>query len=135
MKATAMLNWLSKLFRRRQEAPPQRRASSPVCVTHDERIISVNNGAGRVTSLLWSELSNVTVLTSDAGPFEIDLFWVLADRSGRQSLTIPMGAAGEHALLLAMQARLAGFDNMAVVEAMSSTGKATFQIWPAQEMG
>lgn len=129
-----MLNWLSKLFRRRQEAPPQRRAASPVRVTHDERLISVNDGEGSVQTMPWSELANVTVLTSDSGPFEVDLFWILTDRSGRQSLTVPMGATGEHALLLAMQARLAGFDNMAVVEAMSSSGNATFQIWPAAEI-
>jgi hypothetical protein len=33
-----------------------------------------------------------------------------------------------------MQARLTGFDNMAVVEAMSSTSNAVFQIWPAADL-
>jgi hypothetical protein len=129
-----MLGWLSKLFRRSPEAPPQRRFASLVRVSHDEKIISVNDGEGGVATLSWQDVGNVTVLTTDTGPFEIDLFWVLTDQEGRRSVTVPMGAEGEHALLQAMQARLSGFDNMAVVEAMSSTENGVFQIWPAAEM-
>ncbi len=134
MKATAMLDWLSKLFGRRQEAMPRRRNASPVRVTQDERTITVDDGVGSIFVLPWSELANVSVMTTDAGPFEIDLFWILTDRQGRLAITVPMGAEGEHALLLSMQARLVGFDNMAVVEAMSNTGSGLFQIWPAAEM-
>lgn len=127
-----MLDWLSKLFRRRREALPQRRITSAVRVSHDDKFIAVDSGGGDVATLAWSDLANVTILTTDAGPFAIDLFWILSHRDGRRSLTIPMDANGEHALLKTMQARLPGFDNMAVVEAMSSTGHDVFQIWPAQ---
>jgi hypothetical protein len=129
-----MLNWISRLFRRRNEALPQRRSMSPVRVHHDDRIITVDDGAGNVSSIAWAELGNVTVLTTNAGPFVTDLFWILSDREGRTSITVPMDAAGEHALLRAMQARLAGFDNMAVVEAMSCTDGGVFQIWPAEDL-
>lgn len=129
-----MLNWLSKLFGRRHEALPQRRAASLVRVVHDDKIITVDDGTGRAATLAWADLGNVAVLTTDAGPFETDLFWVLTHRDGRHSITIPMDASGEHALLVAMQARLAGFDNMAVVEAMSSTSSGVFQVWPAAEI-
>jgi hypothetical protein len=40
-----------------------------------------------------------------------------------------MGVPGEHDLVHAMQARLDGFDNMAVVEAMSATGRVRFKVW------
>jgi len=128
----AMLDWLSKLFRRHQEASPQRRVASAVRVSHDDKLITVDSGTGDIASIAWSDLANVTILTTDAGPFLIDLFWILSHRDGRRALTIPMDAEGEHALLKAMQARLPGFDNMAVVEAMSSTEHDVFQIWPAQ---
>ncbi len=59
----------------------------------------------------------MSVLTTDAGPFEADLFWIMTDREGRQSLIVPMGAEGSLRCCRSMQARLAGFDNMAVVEA------------------
>lgn len=129
-----MLDWLAKLFGRRHEALPQRRVASPVRVSHDDKVITVDDGAGGITRLAWAELANVSVLTTDLGPFECDLFWLLTHRDGRHAVTVPMGAEGEHALLVAMQARLAGFDNMAVIEAMSSTGHGVFQIWPAAEL-
>jgi hypothetical protein len=129
-----MLNWLSKLFRRHREDVPLRRITSLVRVSHDDKVITVDSGTGTIAVLGWSDLASVTILTTDAGPFQVDLFWILSDRDGRHSLTIPMDASGEHALLKAMQARLSGFDNMAVVEAMSSTGYGVFQIWPAQTL-
>jgi hypothetical protein len=126
-----MLSWLSKLLRRHREALPHGRTQSAVRVSHDDRIITVDSGAGSVATLLWSNLANVAILTTEAGPLQMDLFWILSDRDRRNALTIPMDAEGEHALLKAMQTRLAGFDNMAVVEAMSSAGRGVFQIWPA----
>jgi hypothetical protein len=54
---------------------------------------------------------------------------VLTHRDGRRGPVVPMDAEGEHALLKTMQRRLAGFDNMAVVEAMGSTRNASFVIW------
>lgn len=128
-----MLTWLSKLFRRPQEALPERRRASPVMVVHDEKLISVDDGRGGVAVLAWADLGSVTVLTTDRGPFEADLFWILSDHDGRRSLTIPMDARGEHTLLQAMQTRLSGFDNMAVVEAMSSTTHGEFRVWPPVE--
>lgn len=129
-----MLNWLTRLFRPRLEAPPQRRPTSAVLVTLDDKIITVDNGQGSVDIMTWSDLANVTVLTTGSGPFVVDLFWILTNREGRQTITVPMGACGEHDLVQAMQMRLPGFDNMAVIEAMSSTEIATFQIWPPLEI-
>jgi hypothetical protein len=131
-----MLNWLTRLFRRHPDSVPKRRrsTSSPVHVTLDDRAITVNDGTGSPATLLWADLANVAVVTTDLGPFETDLYWVLTDRTGRQLPAIPMDAEGEAALLHAMQARLSGFDNMAVVEAMGSVSPATFQIWPAAEL-
>lgn len=126
-----MLNWLLRLLRHPRDAAPKRAVSTPVRVTHDDKLITVNDGAGTVVSIAWSDIGNISVLTTDAGPFEADLFWIMTDRDGRQSLIVPMGADGEPALLKSMQTRLAEFDNMAVVEAMSSTSNAVFQIWPA----
>jgi hypothetical protein len=129
-----MLSWLSKLFRQRQGVAPQRPFTSRVRVVHDDKFITVYDGEGGVVMLDWADIVNVSVMTTEAGPFEIDLFWILSDRDGRRTVTVPMGARGEHALLQAMQVRFAGFDNMAVVEAMSSTDNAMFQIWPPADI-
>jgi len=129
-----MLSWLSRLFGQHPQAPASRRATvSAVRVRHDDKTISVDDGKGSTATLAWTDLGAVTILTSDRGPLEVDLVWILADREGRRMVAVPMGAEGEHALLKAMQTRLSGFDNMAVVEAMSSTDNGVFQIWPAGE--
>lgn len=131
-----MLNWLSRLIRRRPDAASERRPAptSPVRVTHDDRVITVDDGVGGSSTLPWTELANVTVITTDLGPFEVDLFWLLTDRTGRPLPAIPMDAEGAAQLLQTMQGRLQGFDNMAVVEAMGSVRAAAFQIWPAAEL-
>lgn len=129
-----MLNWIFRRFWRPAKTAPVPSVTSPVRVEHDDRLIIVDDGTGALATLAWADLANVTVLTTDAGPFEPDLFWVLSDKDGRQTLMVPLGAVGEHALLQVMQARLPGFDNMAVVEAMSSTTRGRFQVWPAADL-
>jgi hypothetical protein len=129
-----MLNWLIQLLQPRQETRPAIRVPSPVRVSHDDKTIMLRDSVKDTTVVLsWADLASVTVMTNDRGPVEVDLLWILSDRDGRKTLTVPMGADGEHELLQAMQERLTGFDNMAVVEAMSSTEDAEFQIWPAAE--
>lgn len=126
-----MLEWLSKLFGRYREAAPQHRVTSPVRVRYDDKIITVDEGSGSLVMLAWTDLGNVALQAQHAVPPEADLIWILSDKEGRQALNVPMGADGESALVAAMQARLPDFDNMAVVEAMSSAGNGVFQVWPA----
>jgi hypothetical protein len=129
-----MLNWLLRMLMRPRDPAPSRTISTPVRVSHDDKQITVDDGVGATLTVPWSDIGNISVLTTDAGPFEADLFWIMTDRDGRQTLVVPMGADGEPQLLKSMQSRLAGFDNMAVVEAMSSTTNAVFQIWPPAEL-
>lgn len=124
-----MLSWLWKRFQR-HEMPPQRRVQvSAVRVVHDDKTIVVRQADGTTERIAWSDLGSVSVLTTDAGPFEEDLFWVLTHRDGRRGPVVPMDAEGEHELVKTMQRRLHGFDNMAVVEAMGSTSSASFVVW------
>ena len=127
-----MLDWLSRLIGRRHDAPPPR-VVPLIRVSHDDRIVSVRDEKGRVALFNWADLVRVHVVVDKANP-DADLSWVLSDRDGRSGLTVPMGAEGERAFIKAMQARLAGFDNMAVIEAMSSTSDGEFQIWPPTEL-
>jgi hypothetical protein len=124
-----MLSWLWKRWQRHEMPPPRRIPASPVQVSHDEKTIVVRQPDGKMESILWSDIGSVSILTTDDGPFAEDLYWILEHRDGRRGPVVPMDAAGEHELLKAMQRRLAGFDNMAVVEAMGSTRNATFVVW------
>ena len=124
-----MLSWLWKHWQRHEMPPPRRVPVSPVHVAQDEKTIVVRQPDGKLETILWSDIGGVSIVTTDAGPYAEDLYWVLEHRDGRRGPVVPMNAAGEHDLLKAMQRRLAGFDNMAVVEAMGSTRNATFLVW------
>ena len=134
-----MLSWFRKKIEQalsgsqNKPAPP----TSAIRVTFDDDAIAVRDRDGAVSEVAWCDLTSVTIVTNDTGPIGDDLFWVLtAGRIGK-SVTIPMGAQGEHELLHAMQERLADFDNVTVIEAMGSVENATFTIWkhsaPAQK--
>ena len=123
-----MLDWLSKFIGRRHDAPPPR-AISPIRVSHDDRIVSVRDEKGRVALIEWAEIERIHVAVDKTDP-DHEIQWVLSDRDARASLSVPMGADGEGAFIKAMQARFAEFDNMAVVEALSSPTSGEFQVWP-----
>jgi len=77
-------------------------------------------------SVKWRDLNLVAVVTTDDGPFSPDVFLLL---TGEESgCTIPLGAAGADELLKKLQA-LPGFDNSAVIKAMSSTDNNRFICW------
>ena len=89
----------------------------------------LQSAEGTRQDLRWQDLGRVAIHTNDQGPFDVDLHWVLTSRDGRQSLSVPLGAPGEQELLAELQRRLPGFDNDAVVRAMSSTDNARFDVW------
>lgn len=127
-----MLDWLFRLIGRPEEEPPQRCAIPHIRVAHDEKLISVRDDKGRVALINWNDIANIQVVVSQADS-DPDLSWLLSDRDGRDSLAVPMGADGERDLVKAMQARFQGFDNMAVVEALSSPRSGEFQVWPPED--
>jgi hypothetical protein len=81
---------------------------------------------GKLESVAWDDLQAVLIETSDAGPIGTDVYWILAGKHG--GCVIPQGATGEDALLERLQA-LEGFDNDAVIAAMSSTDNQRFVCW------
>jgi hypothetical protein len=127
-----MLDWLLKLLRPAKKAPPKSIPETGVRVIQDEKSIRVVGPGEAVSAINWDDIARVTIRTTDTGPFTTDLFWHLQNSEGKGP-TVPMGAVGEHELLLAMQRRLDGFDNMAVVEAMGTSEKAEFVVWPVEE--
>ena len=126
-----MWRWLRSLV---APAGGARGSSAPepaAVVVFDSSQIRFRNASSREQTLGWDDLGSVTIVTTDTGPFEVDLYWVLTSRDGGQSLCVPMGAMGEQDLLRELQRRLPDFDNEAVIRAMGSTASATFVAWRA----
>lgn len=74
----------------------------------------------------WDELASVEIKTTAEGPVTDDVFWLLASRLGT-GVAVPSEQAPD-GFLERLQS-LAGFDNEAVIRAMTSTSDATFHCW------
>jgi hypothetical protein len=118
-----MLSWLRRLLG--MTAP----RSAGHGVAFNDADLRVSEPDGKEQGMRWQDLGHVAIHTNDQGPFDVDLHWVLTSRDGRQTLSVPLGASGEQELLAELQRRLPGFDNDAVVRAMSSTDNASFDVW------
>jgi hypothetical protein len=127
-----VLDWLRRIF---THEPRPRRAlrSEPqgLHVLHDADLITLKIPGAPDTAVAWTDLQSVTIVSGDATAEPPELYWLLHGPDRRRPLLIRMGIPGEHDLVHAMQARLEGFDNMTVVEAMSANGSVGFKIWDA----
>ncbi len=95
-------------------------------VALDELTLSyiLPNGGSRC--LAWSDLRAVEIVTTDAGPFGEDVFWVLF--GAEPPLIIPQSAHNSDALLARLQ-EFPGFNSNAIIAAMSSTAPGRFPCW------
>ena len=91
----------------------------------DEWIIC-RRSAKRQEGVRWADLKAVLIETTDQGPFQNDVFWVLVGETSR--CVVPQEAHGSQQLLAKLQT-LAGFDNNVVVEAMGSAENRAFVCW------
>lgn len=129
-----MLDWLFRWFEHsapRPVAPRSKSAPAGWTVSLDEKAIRIQEPGGALHVVPWGSIAQVTIRTEHSAQRGFDLAWVLILRDGRASVVLPVDAEGEHELVKVMQARLPGFDNMAVVEAMSAATDEDFLVWPA----
>jgi hypothetical protein len=97
-----------------------------ITVEIDEEWIVCKRGLTRREAVRWSDLKAVLIETTDQGPFQNDVFWVLVGESSR--CVVPQEAEGLQQLLAKLQT-LAGFDSNVVVEAMGTAENRTFVCW------
>jgi hypothetical protein len=83
--------------------------------------------AGSQDGVRWDGLAEVTLMTTSRGPFEEDVFFVLAYADGSNT-TIPLGEA-EH--LLPRLQQLPGFDNESFIQAMGISHESICSLWRA----
>lgn len=128
-----MLRSIKRLFASREmpSALVPEAQSGAVSITFDHKSISLHQPDGRSGGAIdWDEIGSVTVVITAAEAND-DVFWLILSRDRGRFLAVPLCAAGERELLLAMQLRLAGFDNDAVINAMTSTRTEHYVVWQA----
>lgn len=100
-------------------------------VSFDAVEIVCRRGARR-DAVRWEDLRSVLIETTDQGPFQNDVFWVLVGTRGR--CVVPGEAKGAQEMLGRFQ-DLPGFDNEAVIAAMGSAENRTFVCWQKPAAG
>jgi hypothetical protein len=114
-----MFEWLRSLWRSKSLPPKP-------FVSFDERLVTCRRLDGTTEEVTWDELVAVEILTTDAGPFVCDVFFVL--HGDDQGCMVPQEAEGCKELLERLQ-KLPGFNNQAVIDAMGCTSNARFSAW------
>ncbi len=95
-----------------------------VHVTDEELILEWKYEKRENDVYLFKDLKKATIITTDQGPFEEDVFWLLLFKI---PIMIPQ-AAGTDKLLEKLQ-KLPGFDNENVIKAMTCTENDSFLVW------
>lgn len=78
--------------------------------------------------VLWDQVEEVRIITTDQGPFVEDVFFALSGPNETGCL-VPHDAAVRTRLLETLQARFKGVDNEQVIAAMGCTSNNNFLIW------
>lgn len=113
------MEFLSRLFKRKSRRAVEK-------VVFDESKIIHSPLRGEDIEFHWADLCEVSIETTDQGPFVDDVFWVLA--GGGRFCRISSTAEGMEELLEKL-GELPGFNHKAVIVAMSVATNARFDCW------
>ena len=92
----------------------------------DDVGVKCERAGGVVESVAWNDLQKVAIVTTDDGPFADDVYFVLYGSHG--GCVVPQDGPQSNALLERLQ-DLPGFDNEAVIQAMSCASNNEFLCW------
>ncbi len=72
------MNWFSRLQNKYQAASDlERKPEAAFVVSITDAGVSCARASGLVESVAWAELQEVSIVTTDEGPFAIDVMWLL----------------------------------------------------------
>jgi hypothetical protein len=108
-----------------------RRRRKPERVVITESAVTRTRPDGVEESIQLGDLSEVGILTTDEGPWQEDVYFLLIGSDGKSGCVVPQSAEGCDKLLSYLQ-KLPGFNNEAVIKAMGSTTNAKFVCWKRQ---
>jgi len=129
-----ILRWMASLLGRPRPAQAQLDHESEFVVTFDGEKILCRRPEGAEETVRWNELGTVLVETNDLGPAAADVFWFLISQDKKSGCAFPPGATGDSELIKRLQ-ELPGFDNEAVITAMTSAENQHFLCWQADSEG
>jgi len=115
-------------FRKRKDQPLYPESLFKVAVTDSE--IVAHRPDGTIERVAVAELKELYIVTTSAGPWAPDVWWLFVGSSEGSGCSFPGGATGEQDTLRFAE-QLPGFDYTAFTSAMGSTSDAKFLCWRA----
>lgn len=85
---------------------------------------------GSSVSVKWMDLTMVGIGLINEQSDSPNIYWGLHTGKRVPSLSYPHGAVGDKALLAEFTKRLPNFDMDKVMQAVSTSGKGHFKVWP-----
>lgn len=116
------MGWFARLFQRKVRQAPE--ADYEVVVGKEAALMRSPDSAMKM--VLWADVSEVLIVTTDEGPWAPDVWLVMVTASDK--VGVPQGANGYDALYDAVS-KWDGFDYEAVIQAMSCAENAVFPVW------
>ena len=92
--------------------------------------ISAKYPGGAMISIKWSDLTTVGLASIDAPAGAPTLYWGLHSGKRTPTISYPHGAIGATELLAEFSKRLPAFDMDKLMQAVSTSSRAHFQLWP-----
>jgi hypothetical protein len=112
----------------REAGITQRAVSRKERVAFDDHSIRRDLSDGRVETIAWQELDEISIVTTDQGPWVDDVYWLFTNRDRSRGCVVSSAVEGFKELLPRIQL-LPGFDNRTVITAMGSTSNQRFVVW------
>lgn len=95
-------------------------------VAADRQLVTLRSASGKTEVVRWSDLRQISVITTDEGPRLTDVFIVLEGPTSR--LVIPHDAKGNEGFV-SLLVTIDGFDHLTFARAMGSADNAEFVCW------
>jgi hypothetical protein len=114
---------LFDFFRKRKRLTP---GDVRCRVEFDDTGVMCHRPDGTVESIKWPDLRAVVIQTTSEGPAVGDVFWLLLGENG--GCVVPSESAGVQELMKRLD-QLPGFDNEAVIAAMTCAEDREFVCW------
>ena len=122
--------WISRLLKRFFRKDDRNYSKRPSHVGFDQERFWVKHSEKEKESFLWKELIGVAIRIINNQPRTPDVFWILGVE--KRLLTYPDKATGEIEMLKRLQ-KLPGFNNNAIISAMSCIENETFICWESKD--
>ena len=101
-------------------------SEAQVLVQDHGRFVSAKFPNGETQSLSWSEFVRFEIQTNDSGPWDWDVWFVLA--GARDSVSFPLGATGEDEILARVETET-GKSRPDLIDGMNCVENRTFITW------